>query len=243
VAKLRFDPTKTLGFIDPRETPTYGIPEAAHYLRLPTATLRSWMIGRTYPTKAGGRRFRPVIQIADPKNNLLSFLNLAEAHILSAFRRVHAVKLDKIRNALDFVTERLACEHPLISQDFETDGVSLFVTQYGKLIDASEHGQQVIREALEQRLQRLDWEQKKIVRLWPFTRPIPRADNPKSVFIDPRYSFGRLVLASIGIPTATLNERFAAGESIQHLADDYGCAPLDIEEAVRCEGGSFDAAA
>ncbi len=31
MAKLKFDPTKTLDFVDPRETPTYTVPEAAHY--------------------------------------------------------------------------------------------------------------------------------------------------------------------------------------------------------------------
>jgi len=38
---------------DPRELPSYGITEAAHYLRLPTATLRSWLRGRYYPTETG----------------------------------------------------------------------------------------------------------------------------------------------------------------------------------------------
>ena len=33
--------------------PAYGIAEAAHYLRIPTATLRSWVHGRYYPTVAG----------------------------------------------------------------------------------------------------------------------------------------------------------------------------------------------
>ena len=35
---------------DPRELPTYGIVEAAHYLLIPRATLRSWVVGYTYQT-------------------------------------------------------------------------------------------------------------------------------------------------------------------------------------------------
>jgi uncharacterized protein (DUF433 family) len=243
VAKLKFDPTKTLSFIDPRETPTYGIPEAAHYLRLPVATLRSWVLGRYYPTKAARRRFKPLIEIADSKHNLLSFENLAEAHVLSAFRRIHGVRMENIRAALLYVTNQLKCDHPFISQDFETNGVSLFVTQLGKLIDASAHGQQAMRILLHEHLKRLEREDRRIVRLYPFTRPTMNAENPKSVYVDPRIAFGRLVLASIGIPTADLIERFAAGESIEHLADDYGCEIDDVEEAIRFERAPFDNAA
>ncbi len=46
---------------DPRELPAYSIAEAAKYLRLPEATLRSWVAGRPYPTTAGQHFFRPVI--------------------------------------------------------------------------------------------------------------------------------------------------------------------------------------
>lgn len=38
-----------------------------------------------------------------------------------------------------------------------------------------------------------------------------------------------------GIPTAVIAERYKAGESIQDLAADYGRAPEEIEEAIRCE--------
>jgi len=34
---------------DPRESPVYSIPEAAHYLRIPPAMLRAWVVGRYYP--------------------------------------------------------------------------------------------------------------------------------------------------------------------------------------------------
>lgn len=243
VAKLKFDPTKTLSFADPRETPTYGIPEAAHYLRLPVATLRSWVLGRDYKTEDGVKRFAPLISIADPKQKLLSFFNLAEAHVLSALRRHHNVGMDKIRAALDFVAKRLRCTRPLTSRKFETDGVGIFINEFGKLIDASAHGQMAMREILQQHLTRLEREGAEVVRLYPFTRPNMTSDDPRSIYIDPRISFGRLVLARIGIPTAALNERFAAGESVEHLAADYGCERDDVEEAIRCERSVFDNAA
>lgn len=60
-------------------------------------------------------------------------------------------------------------------------------------------------------------------------------EDPKAVVIDPRISFGRPVLVGTGIPTFILAERYKAGESIDELADDYGCNRFQIEEAIRCE--------
>ena len=64
---------------DPRESPVYSISEAAHYLRLPQATLRSWVVGRYYLAGGKKRFFRPVIDLADQGRRLLSFMN--EAHL------------------------------------------------------------------------------------------------------------------------------------------------------------------
>lgn len=240
MTKLRFDPTKTLDFVDPREVPTYSIPEAAQYLRMPVATLSSWVRGRNYPVKAGQKRFAPLINISDPKNRLLSFVNLAEAHVLGAFRRTHAVPLPNIRKALDYVGTTFHSEHPLIEQEFETNGVSLFVEHLGQLVDASARGQ-VVYDFVREHLQRLEREKSLVVRLYPFTRRDP-AESPKEIFIDPRIGFGRPILASAGVPTASLAERYLAGESIDHLARDYDCERLEVEEAIRCEL-PFEAAA
>jgi hypothetical protein len=71
---------------DLRELPAYSIAEAAHYLRIPIATLRSWVRGRHYPTEAGEKFFKPVIDLPDPNLASLSFVNLVEAHVLDAIR-------------------------------------------------------------------------------------------------------------------------------------------------------------
>ena len=219
---------------DPRELPCYTIPEAAKHLRMPPATLRSWVRGRNYPTSSGLRRFKPLVELPDPNRPLLSFLNLAEAHVLSACRRRYQVPLPSIRRALNYIAKELNSEHPLLESEFETDGVGLFVTKLGQLIDATAQGQVVMRELVEQHLQRLDRESDGVIRFYPFTRPLD-ASSPKSVYIDPRISYGQPVLASNHIPTAAFVERYRAGESIAHLADDYGCKPEDVEEAIRCE--------
>lgn len=225
---------RLLAIGDPRDVPTYGITEAAHYLRMPANTLRDWVRGRHYQTERGKRWFKPLITLPDAKMPFLSFLNLAEAHVLSACRRKHNIPFPTIRRAVDFLARELDSKHPLIEREFETDGISLFITKLGKLIDASAQGQVVMRELVEQHLQRLEREDGVVARLYPFTRPVITS-SPKSVYIDPRVSYGRPVLAVNHIPTIAFVERYQAGESIEHLAHDYGCTREDVEEAIRSE--------
>ena len=78
---------------DVRELPAYGVAEAAHYLLVPRATLRSWLAGMSYGKGSDRRRFRPVIQPAATSPVALSFINLIEAHVLAAIRRKHRVDM------------------------------------------------------------------------------------------------------------------------------------------------------
>src|SRR5215212_8982236 len=90
---------------DPRNVPAYTIPEAAHYLCMPRATLRAWVCGQ--------KGFERVIDLPLPEEHLLSFYNLAEAHVLRAFRTKHAVPLPAIRRAIDYVKKKLGWSRPL----------------------------------------------------------------------------------------------------------------------------------
>ena len=115
----------------PEEQPSYSITEASRYLLIPTATLRSWVAGRKYPTDSGPRFFRPIIQLPDDVRVGLSFINLVEAHVLDAIRRHHQVPLSKIREAIDYLRRHFSSKHPLAEQRFETDGIDLFIDKFG----------------------------------------------------------------------------------------------------------------
>lgn len=73
----------------PEEQPAYSLTEASRYLSIPSATLRSWVAGRKYPTEAGPRFVRPIIELLEDVRAGLSFINLVEAHVLDAIRRHH----------------------------------------------------------------------------------------------------------------------------------------------------------
>ncbi len=220
---------------DPRQEPTYTVPEAAHYLQIPAATLRSWTVGRRYPVQKGERFFEPVIVAAARGPAMLSFVNLVEAHVLDAIRGEYSVGLPAVRRAIAFLRQELGSKHPLAEQKFETDGKELFIRKLGELIAVSKSGQKAMPEVLDAYLKRIEWDAQGLAsRLYPFTRQRELA-QPKAVMIDPRVSFGRPVLAGTGIRTELVAERYKAGESIDELARDYGRDRTEIEEAVRCE--------
>jgi uncharacterized protein (DUF433 family) len=227
---------------DVRELPAYGVAEAAHYLLVPRATLRSWLAGMSYGTGSARKSFRPLIRPAATSPLALSFINLIEAHVLAAIRRKHGVDMAAIRRAIEFLKNHFGSKHPLADHKFETNGVDLFVEHLGEFISASEGGQLAVRDLLRAHLRRIERDEKGLpLRLYPFTR-IDEAEQPKNIVIDPFISFGKAVITGTGVSTDIVAERFKAGESADELAQDYGCEREKIEEAIRCELSLAEAA-
>ena len=221
--------------IDPRDIPTYSIDDAAHFLRIPRNTIRSWTAGRNYKTLKGLKTFKPLIPTPNRKPRLLSFTNLIEIHVLRAIRKHHNIQISNVREALDFVEERFEVSHPLAREAFRTDGVDLFIKRYGSLINASKSGKEELKASFSAHLERIEPDNTGLaIKLYPFTLA-NEEDNPKSVVIDPRIAFGRLVIVGTGIATDVLAERFEAGDSIEELAYDYELDRNKIEEAIRYE--------
>lgn len=220
-------------------TPAYAVTDAARYLRIPVGTLRSWLHGRYYPVKEGQQYFQPLIQRPDPNLPQISFTNLVEAHVLRSIRKLHNVRLDKVRSALDYLDQRFGMPHPLARVEFQTDGVNLFVESVGRLVSVSQHGQLAMKEVLKHLLTRVEWNDQGIAtRLFPSASSAPLdepRDEPRSVSIDPRISFGRPVIVGTRIPTRAIAERYEAGESPESIADDFGCKLSQVHAAIRFE--------
>ena len=219
--------------VDVREAPIYTAADAAHYLRLPVSTVRAWVFGQNYRGKGETRRFKPVIDIADPRSRRLSFINLVELFVLSAIRRKHGVALPQVRKALDFIGKRFPTPHPLTDLQFETDGVDLFTRKFGEYLNLSQDGQIEIRELIQARLRCVMRDETGM----PFKLYLgTRASGERGiVVIDPRFGFGRPVIEDTGIRTEVVIDRFRAGEPIDSLAEDYGRSRAEIEEIVRGE--------
>ncbi len=221
---------------NPGDVPVYSISEAAHYLRLPVATIRSWAIGRRYPTQAGAAAFYPLIDIADPVRGHLSFKDLGELHVLGSIRRAHQVKLPAVRKAIEYLRKRFKSNHPLLERQMLTDGKDLFIEQYEHLVNVSQQGQMAMKEIMDVYLKRIEWDRSGVpIRLFPFTRD-RYEESPEIISIDPKIRFGKPCIRGTRIPTAIIVERHQAGDSMTLLAEDYGRKAEEIEEAIRYEG-------
>lgn len=235
---------------DPREFPLYGLTDAARYLKVNIKTLRSWVYGRNYTLRDGTTKWwPPVIQLPDANKPQLSFYNLVEVHVLLGIRRIHNIQFYKVRNTLDFLERLLPNQkHPLATEEFWTDKFDLFIKTAGSLICTTQHGQQVIEEAVRQYLHRIDRDVNLApFRLYPFSseimfelgnsrrRPSELGNQPKNIVIDPLIAFGRPTLAGTGVATNVIAGRFRAGETIRDIAKDYEIEESKVKQALDYE--------
>ncbi len=220
--------------INLRDQPAYSLAEAARYLKLPAATLRSWVVGRAYPKGESVATFRPLLKPARKHPPLLSFYNLIEAHVLRSLRTEHGVAIRELRRAIDYAEHSLAIERLLLNKDLCTHAGKVFLGEYGKLINLSASGQLAMRRMLEEHLKRVEWNQWQFpVRLYPYVSAEPTTERP--IAIDPDIAFGRPVVIRAGVSTEAIAGRIDAGETIEALAEDYDLKPEEIEEAVLYE--------
>lgn len=216
-----------------RDAAAYTLSEAAHYLRLPPATLRSWVVGRKYSTAEGSKGFSPLIKPASVRPPMMSFTNLIEAHVLRALRTEHGVSVRALRNALAYAQKTLGIDRLLLSPELRAEAGRIFLDRYGELIDLSASGQLAMRKLLEVHLRRVVWNEARIpIRLYPF---LADGADSRPIAIDPRLSFGRPVLLSKSISTAAIADRVDSGETIADIAADYDLDQAEVEEAVLYE--------
>jgi uncharacterized protein (DUF433 family) len=214
---------------DPREMPAYGVADAARFIDVPPATLRSWVAGRGTRAQVGGTPFEPLIVAADPERRRLSFYNLVEAHVLRALRTRHDVPMKHVRPAIAYAERELGIQRLLLSEEMQTAGGDIFLEHFGELVNLSKSGQLAVKELLAAQLQRVERDSSAIpIRLYPL---VPGEKDDRPVVIDPGVSFGRPTVAGSGILTSVLVQRIDAGESIADLVADYGLTEGQIVAA------------
>ena len=220
---------------DIRNQPAYSVAEAARYLKVAPATLRSWVAGRPYPKGDGTAHSSRLIKPAKSPPPTLSFWNLIEAHVLRSLRTDHGVSMDHLRRAITYAQNSLKIDRLLLSPELRTDAGKLLLERYGQLIELSASGQIAMRHTFNEHLDRVEWDEWKFpVRLYPFAAG-GTSSAARPITIAANVAFGRPVLAQGGISTHTIAERIDAGESITDLAEDYDLNPAQIEEAVLYE--------
>ncbi len=220
---------------DLRDNPAYTIAEAARYLKLAPATLRSWVLGRRYPTAGRDGHFHPLIRLASRQPPLLSFWNLIEAHVLRSLRTEHVVSVRALRPALAYAEKQLHVQRLLLRKELCTDAGQVFLERYGQLINLSASGQLAMRHVFSAYLKRVEWDEWMFpVRLYPFVSAGTLTQD-HLIVIDPQISFGRPVVIRMGISTAAIAGRVDAGEAVNDIAEDYDLTQEEVEQAVLYE--------
>jgi uncharacterized protein (DUF433 family) len=228
-----FDPRG--GTVAAEEVPRYSTPDAARYLRMSPSTLGSWIHGRPYPVATGTLWWDGLITRPDPSDPRLSFSNLVEAYVLDALRKQYKVPIKAIRTALIDAEKHYQVPNFLRSDQLRATKGNVFLEYLGQLINVGKGRQEAMPEILGAYLERIEWDKAGFAtKLSPVTRLEPTT-SPKLILIDPDVAFGRPIVRSRAIKTATISERFDLGESILDLAKDYDLELPEIEEAIRYE--------
>lgn len=238
---------------DIRELPSYSITEAALYLGIPPSTLKTWFRGYKGPR---GRRHPPMIKPADGRRLLLSFYNLAEAHILDAARR-RRVSTQHIRTAVEWANETLAGPHPLLTHEFATAGRRVFVRKLqGKTIEASRYGQivslklaPVLKRFLKTIIRGPDRLPVEIHPIRPASAKPVKARGKQTrakgteerrtyvlespLAINPKICSGRPTVRGTDVLASVLRLRVHANEPLSDLAKDYGMDTSEIYKVVK----------
>jgi len=230
--KLRH--AKIVPGVDSREQPLYTLKEAAYYLGVKPATLTTWFYGRHYPTADDPRKpWERVFIPADETEQLLSFNNLAEAHVLAATRYEHEVPFKSVREAIKNIasSDPRWAKHPLLSNDFLTNGYLLFVKDlYGLKNITTE--QLSLQEVMKEFVVRVIRDDRGPFKIFPLAKKEPK---DRVISIRAGICGSRPVLDGTRIPVHAILRRIDAGEDIDFIAEDFDIKP-ELVERVRIYG-------
>jgi uncharacterized protein (DUF433 family) len=215
------------------DEPMYTATDVSRIVRVPYQTVRYWAFGRG-PVP-------PLIEVPRGAPPALSFANMLECHVLNSMRTEYALNVRAVRAALDTLASKFQDRrrtHPLLTEDFRTNGIDLFADKGA--INLSAGGQATFLPVFEVYLERIQWSVPDLYapqKFYPFVYEAS-SHEPKIISLTPAIAAGRPVIDGTGISTAVIASRFFARDSVESLAREYELSERQIEEAIRWEGQS-----
>jgi len=215
----------------------YTVAEAARYLRVPTSTLNNWTHG--YAMKSDHRRTvvgAPILSTVGPTGGAsIPFIGLAEGLVLAGIRR-SGVPLQRIRPALNLLSQEFGLTHALASRQLFSDGAEVIYDYANKTGDDDatrdlivvRNGQRVFAEIVEEYLQLITFGEDgyaQVLRLPGYASA--------GVIADPARGFGQPIFADGGARLDDVLGLFRAGEPLSVVAEEYGVPGDALEDAVR----------
>ncbi len=217
--------------------PLYTLAEAARFLDVPTSTFTTW--ARGYVRRPPGRppvHGDPIVTSVEAARNLptIPFIGLAEGMVLAAFRRA-GVSLQHIRGAVAILEQEIGIDHALASRRLYSDGAVILFDYADAKGDEELAGltevvsrQRVFSPVVREYLTRIEYARDG----WARQLVSPKTRD-RVVVVDPRRAFGQPIFVHGAAPVESVISRWKAGESIEHVAQDFGVPPADVEDYLR----------
>lgn len=200
--------------------------DAARFLGIPRQTFHRW--ARGYER---GKPLLHVIDVHGRREASVSFVALAEAHVLQALRQA-GVRTAKLRPAIEELGRQFGRDYVLIAPELVTDGIDVLwdfsKTAAGDGLIEGGSGQGVMREIVADYLQYVSWADDG----YPKSLEL-RHCQPSKVVVDPWHAFGQPRFAGSGTRLADVAAMLKAGEDSGVVADEFGISTGDVRTAAR----------
>lgn len=212
-------------------TPIYSQSEVARIIVAPQSTVNNWASG--YVSTAGKQQ-SPVLSGVVPGRGLtVPFLALAEAYVLTAFRKA-GLPMQRIRPAVTALVEGIGLEYALASDRLMTDGAEVLLRSddpAGQRLVVLRNGQAVFSEVVKDYLRFIDFGDDGLAE----TIQLPRFDRA-SVSVSPLINGGQPTLTDRGVTLTAVLGRLRAGDGPEDVADDFGLTVDEVLYLNRAEG-------
>ncbi|SEI03555.1 hypothetical protein SAMN05216581_1434 [Pseudomonas asplenii] len=210
----------------------YTPAEAALYTGIPAKDIRRWMFGYKSEGIEHSGLWVPELEFSEEK--LLGFHDLLEIRFVHAFRK-HGVSLQTIRSASRQAREIFNQAYPFTCKRFQTDGRSIFATVFDEtgdeaILDLAKR-QYAFRQVIGPSLyEGIDYTGEGKAQRW---YPVKRS---KAVVLDPNRNFGKPVLSSCGVDTASIYQAYLAeGQNTKRVAMIFEIPIAAVNAAVTFE--------
>lgn len=217
--------------------PLLTLREGATYLSIPVSTLHTWARGYDWQRGKNRRAVAAPLVFALPPDGInptLPFIGVAEAYVLSAFRAA-GVPVRKVRPALERLASEVGVPHALASRRLYTDGCEVlydYASRQGddvvRALEVVRSGQNVFPTIVDQYLRRITWDSND----WPRALRLP-VFNTATVLVDVNRAYGHPLIVHGDARVEDVVGRWAGGDSLDAIADDFGVPREELEEVVR----------
>lgn len=204
--------------------PMLNVAEAATYLAMPQSTLGSWRTSEAVhsvpPTVRGAPTF--------------PFVAVMEAFVLRSLREA-GYPAGRVREAAEGARRYFDDPYGLARPGIGHDGAEIFIEAGGDLLRAKDH-QRAIRDTVKDFKQFIVWDGDE-------PRQLKLRQFGGSVILDPRFGWGRPVVARNHVPIEAILGLWHARESMQTIADEFDMERDDIERLIQDYDRSLQRAA